>query len=75
MMIGIGCGSLFGLMIIVYFLENIGLLPYSYIYLPLFSLGGMGIWVTYFLLGIVLSIYKYQDIPLKVAKKKLIIKI
>lgn len=75
MMIGVGCGSLFGLMVVLYFLENIGLLPYSYLYLPLFSLGGTGMLVTYFLLGIVLSVYKYQDIPLKVAKKKLIIKI
>lgn len=75
LMIGVGCGSMFGLQIVLYFLENIGLLPYSYLYLPLFSLGGTGMMVTYFLLGIVLSIYKYQDIPLKVKRKKLIIKI
>lgn len=75
MIIGIGCGSIFGLQIVLYFLENIGLLPYSYVYLPLFSLGTTGTIVTYFLLGIVLSIYKYQDIPLKVKQKKIIIKI
>lgn len=75
MMIGIGCGSIFALQILIYFAENIGLLPYSYVYLPLFSTGGTGMVVTYFLLGIVLSIYKYQDIPLKVKKKELIIKI
>lgn len=75
MMIGVGCGSIFGLQTILCFLENIGLLPYSYVYLPLFSLGGTGMVVTYFLLGIVLSIYKYQDIPLKVKRKKIIIKI
>ncbi|MBQ2800006.1 MAG: FtsW/RodA/SpoVE family cell cycle protein [Lachnospiraceae bacterium] len=75
MMIGMGCGSIFGIQIVLYFLENIGLLPYSYLYLPLFSLGGTGMVVTYFLLGIVLSVYKYQDIPLKVKQKKIIIKI
>lgn len=75
LIIGIGCGSMFGIQIVLYFLENIGWLPYSYLYLPLFSLGGTGMMVTYFLLGIVLSIYKYQDIPLKVDRKKLIIKI
>lgn len=75
MVIGVGCGSMFGIQIALYFLENIGLLPYSYLYLPLFSMGGTGMIVTYFLLGIVLSIYRYQDIPLKVKTKKLIIKI
>ena len=75
LMIGVGCGSMFGMQIVLYFLENIGLLPYSFLYLPLFSMGGTGMMVTYFLLGIVLSIYKYQDIPLKVNRKKLIIKI
>lgn len=75
MMIGVGCGSVFGLQILLYFLENIGLFPNSYVYLPLFSLGGTGMVVTYFLLGIVLSIYKYQDIPLKVKRKKIIINI
>lgn len=69
--IGIGCGSLFGVTTILYFLENIGVLPYSYLYLPFFSLGGTGMFATYFLLGIILSIYKYQDIPLKVKDKKL----
>lgn len=75
MMMGMGCGSLFGLLVLVYFLENVGALPYSYLYLPFFTSGGSGTLITFLLLGIVLSVYKYQDIPLQVKKRKLRIKI
>ncbi|MDE6312636.1 MAG: FtsW/RodA/SpoVE family cell cycle protein [Lachnospiraceae bacterium] len=70
MMMGVGCGSLLGMMILLYFLENIGAIPYSYVYLPFFTSGGSGTVVTFLLLGIILSVYKYQDIPLRVEKKK-----
>lgn len=75
MMIGLGCGSILGIQIISYLLENLGLMPYTFVYLPLFSTGGTGIIVTYALLGIVLSIYKYQDIPLKVKRRNITIRI
>ncbi|MBQ4530080.1 MAG: FtsW/RodA/SpoVE family cell cycle protein [Lachnospiraceae bacterium] len=75
MMIGLGCGSIFGIQIISYLLENLGLMHYTFVYLPLFSTGGTGIIVTYALLGIVLSIYKYQDIPLKVKRRNITIRI
>lgn len=75
LLLGVGCGSGLGLHILCYVLENLGILPYSYCYLPFFGQGGTGILVTYGILGIVLSIYKYQNIPLKVKPKKIIIKI
>lgn len=75
MIIGTGCGSVLGIQILTYLLENLGLMPYTFVYLPLFSVGGTGIIVTYALLGIILSIYKYQDIPLKVKSKSIIIRI
>ena len=75
MIIGTGCGSVLGIQILTYLLENLGLMPYTFVYLPLFSAGGTGIIVTYALLGIILSIYKYQDIPLKVKSKSIIIHI
>lgn len=75
LMLGVGCGSGLGLYIFCYVLENLGILPYSYCYLPFFSQGGTGILVTYGILGIVLSVYKYRNIPLKVKSKNIIIKI
>lgn len=75
MMIGAGCGSMFGIMILIYFLENVGALPYSFAYLPFFTTGGTGTIVTFLLLGVVLSVYKYKDVPLTVGRKKIRIKI
>lgn len=75
MIIGTGCGSILGIQILLYLLENLGFMPYTFVYLPLFSAGGTGIIVTYALLGIILSIYKYKDIPLKVKSKNIMIHI
>lgn len=75
MMIGMGCGSMLGILVLIYFLENVGALPYSYAYLPFFTAGGTGTIVTFLLLGVVLSVYKYKDVPLTVGRKKIQIKI
>lgn len=71
MMMGCGCGLVFGLQTIVYVLQNFGMMPPSSVYLPFFSYG-TGTIVSYILLGILLSIYRYQNIlpnELKPGKK------
>ncbi|MFA9465168.1 MAG: FtsW/RodA/SpoVE family cell cycle protein [Velocimicrobium sp.] len=62
MMMGCGCGLAFAIQSIIYMLQNMGLFPITSVYLPLFSFSGTGTIVTYCLLGILLSIYRYQNI-------------
>ncbi|HPY61262.1 MAG TPA: FtsW/RodA/SpoVE family cell cycle protein, partial [Methanospirillum sp.] len=70
MMIGLGCGMVFLMQTITNVMVIFNLLPMTGIVLPLFSHGGTGIAVSYILLGIVLSIYRYKDISCerKIAK-------
>lgn len=60
--IGLGCSLVFAVQIILYFLVNLTLLPVTAVYLPLFTYGGTGTAVTYALIGILLSIYRYQNV-------------
>lgn len=62
MMVGFGCGLVFGFQTLSYVLQNFGLVPPTSGFLPLFSHGMTGTMVTYVLLGILLSIYRYQNI-------------
>lgn len=62
MMMGCGCGIVFGLQTIMYVLQNFGMMPPTSVYLPFFSYGATGTIVSYILLGILLSIYRYQNI-------------
>lgn len=61
MMMGCACGLVFLVQTLMHILVNFGLtsMPTT---LPFFSSGGTGVEVSYILLGIVLSIYRYQDI-------------
>lgn len=61
MIMGIGCSVLFILQICFYILENLGY-PFLGTYCPFLSYGGSGMLVTYILLGILLSIYRYQNV-------------
>lgn len=61
-MMGMGCGLVFGMQILGYTLQNFGFMLATSVYLPLFSASGSGTLVTYCLLGIVLSIYRYQNV-------------
>ena len=60
--VGIGCGLSFLMKTLVSILVNLQLIPYVSNSLPFFSYGGGGILVSYILLGLVLSIYRYKNI-------------
>lgn len=62
MMMGCGCGLVFLASLLLNICENFGLLPPTQTFLPFFSYGGTGIVVSYILVGIVLSVYRYKAI-------------
>lgn len=62
MIMGLGCSLLFFVQSIEYILVNLTLLPTASLYLPLVSYSGSGMIQTCVLIGILLSIYRYQDI-------------
>lgn len=72
MIMGCACGLVYSIQVLTYVLQNIGLFPTTAtIFLPLFSFGATGTIVSYILLGILLSIYRYQSIiSTKVAKRR-----
>lgn len=62
MMMGCGCGLVFLVSLLMNICENFGLLPPAWTFLPFFSYGGTGIVVSYILMGIVLSVYRYKAV-------------
>ena len=62
MMMGCGCGMIFLVSFLINVLENLGVFPQTMTFLPFLSAGGSNIVVSYGLLGIVLSIYKYKNV-------------
>lgn len=62
MIMGLGCSLVFVIQSAEYILVNLTLLPASSLYLPLLSFGGSGMLQTCILLGILLSIYRYENI-------------
>lgn len=62
MMMGLGCSLVFVIQSVEYILVNLGLLPATSRYFPLISYGGSGMLQTCILLGILLSVYRYQDV-------------
>lgn len=62
MMMGLGCSLVFLIQAAEYILVNLSLLPVSGLYFPLISYGGSGMLQTCILLGILLSIYRYENI-------------
>ncbi|MBP3204942.1 MAG: FtsW/RodA/SpoVE family cell cycle protein [Lachnospiraceae bacterium] len=72
--VGCSVGMVLGIQTFVYLLNNMGCIPCMSGYLPLLSYGGSGAVVSYILLGLVLSVYRYRDIPL-VEKEKGIMEI
>ena len=61
MMMGTGCAVVFLIEAGFYFLNNLGII-YLGNYCPFFSYGGTGTIVTYILMGILLSICRYQNV-------------
>lgn len=60
--IGVGCGLVFLVKTLGCVLVNLRLIPYVSISMPFLSYGGSGTLVSYILLGLVLSIYRYKNI-------------
>lgn len=62
MLLGISCGILFLTQVVLNLAVNLGLIPTMTTALPFFSWGGSNTVVSYILLGLVLSIYRYKNI-------------
>lgn len=69
MIMGVSCSVVFFVQLLFYVLGNTGLLPIGSLYCPFFTYGGTGVFVTNILIGLLLSIYRYQDIPLEMKAK------
>lgn len=76
MMMGLGCSLVFLTQSVLYILVNLTILPYTRGYLPLFSLGGTAAVVSFLLLGMILSIYRHQNLlPSEPAKSYIHVKL
>lgn len=62
MMVGVGCTLALGTQAVTYCLANFGIGLLSQKTMPFLSAGGQGILVNYIMLGLLLSVYRYQDI-------------
>lgn len=62
MILGCSCGIVFLSQVLLNLAVNLCLLPVTSTSLPFFSSGGSGIMVSYILLGLVMSVYRYKDI-------------
>lgn len=62
MIMGLGCSLAFVIQSAEYILVNLALLPASSLYLPLISFGGSNMLQACVLLGILLSIYRYENV-------------
>lgn len=60
MLMGIGCSAVFLIQAALYLANNAGLI-YVSCYCPFFTGGGSGMVMSYVLMGIMLSIFRYQD--------------
>ena len=69
MIIGTGCGISFLVKITASLLINLQILPYFSISMPFLSYGGSNTFVSYILLGLVLSVYRYKNILPSESKK------
>ncbi|MBQ5673608.1 MAG: FtsW/RodA/SpoVE family cell cycle protein, partial [Lachnospiraceae bacterium] len=64
-----GCGIAFLVKITASLLINLQILPYFSISMPFLSYGGSNTFVSYILLGLVLSVYRYKNILPSESKK------
>ncbi len=61
-MMGAGCGLVFLVMVVQGVFMNFGMFPFTTIILPFLTYGGTAAIVYHILLGILLSIYRYQNV-------------
>ena len=62
MILGLGCSLVLTVEVFKYFLMNLGFIPMTYEFLPLFSYGGSVTIISYIFVGILLSIYRNQNL-------------
>ena len=62
MVMGLGCGMIFLLNVLVNLLGSFGLIPPVSSFLPFLSIGRSNILLCYALVGIIMSIYRYKDV-------------
>ena len=62
MMMGFGCGMIFLLNILINLLCTMGVIPSASVFLPFLSVGKSNIILSYALIGMVMSIYRYKDV-------------
>ena len=62
MIMGTSCSTVFLVQLLLYIMGNLGMLMSGASYCPFLGYGGSGAMVTYILLGILLSIYRYEDV-------------
>ena len=70
-MIGYGCGLVFASQVAYSVLAYLRVLRISSVILPFLSVTGGGTMVAYLLMGMVLSVYRYKNIPLHQEKSRL----
>ncbi|MGN1167006.1 MAG: FtsW/RodA/SpoVE family cell cycle protein [Lachnospiraceae bacterium] len=70
-LIGIGCTAVIAVHIIWYVLVNFGIVNAGYIYCPFITYGGTGIIFMDIMFGIMLSIYRYQNVSEAEVPKKM----
>jgi len=70
LVMGCGCGMLFFMNTSINLLGVFGVVPPMASFLPFFSAGGSNLVLSYALIGIILSIYRYKDIYPKHVKTK-----
>lgn len=62
MILGLGCSLALTVEVLKYFLMNLGVIPMTNGFLPLFSYGGSVTIISYIFVGILLSIYRNQNL-------------
>ena len=70
MIMGTGCVVVLFIQFIGYVVENLGYFPLSNNYCPFLTAGGSGIMISYMMFGILLSIYRYQNVLVETEMKK-----
>ena len=70
MIMGTGCVVVLFTQFIGYAVENLGYFPLSNNYCPFLTAGGSGIMISYMMFGILLSIYRYQNVLVETEVKK-----
>ena len=70
LLMGVGCGVTITIQAAWYVLTNLGVVLIGPVYCPFITNGGTGMIVTYVLFGIMLSIYRYQNVAAEEVNRK-----